>query len=576
MPQRTQAAASDRFRRRWWNAAAGLAIAVGSLRVVATYSVFSPTTDEPVHVASGMAWLTRIGGYGTEHPPLARAAAAAPLLLSGVRPRGERNATALLPKGLAPLAREGRALLFEAGRIERNLALARLGILPFFVLASALVWSWSCRLFGAGAGLASVVLFTSLPAVLAHAGLATTDMAVTATLFGAVYALSLWLERPTPLRGAVLGVAIALAVLSKLSTLLFFPAVGIALVLVSSFSRQRPPTTAPRWFTSAALAIVTVCVVVWAGYRFSTSPARSPELQPQALVRSLHVEGILSRHPGLREALFAVLRAPVPGELVDGVVAVVAHVRRGHAAYLFGEYREGGWWYFFPVVLAFKTPLGFLALAGVGLVAMLRRRRELGWKAFAPAASALAILLVVLPSRINIGVRHVLPIYPFLSVVAGYGAARLFSAPRRAGAFALGLILMLWHLGSSAVAHPDYIPYFNELAMGRPERVTLDSDLDWGQDTKRLAARLRQLGASRIAAGGLDFEYLEKTAGVRACTLDPYDPVTGWVAVPEHFLKVKGEKVRREMARSDTGFAWLEAHPFERVGKSIRLYRIAP
>ncbi|MGH9316856.1 MAG: ArnT family glycosyltransferase, partial [Thermoanaerobaculia bacterium] len=587
---------------RWWLAAV-LLTAIGVVRIVLTYSVFTATSDEPTHIASGIEWLTGVRGDDPEHPPLARVAAALPLFLSGVRPSGSRNASGLREEGrwdaiiLAraglnaqqqevgdpSLSSEGRALLYANGNYERSLSIARLGILPFFVVASVIVWTWASRLLGRGAGLAAVALFTSLPPVLAHSGLATTDMAFTTTLLGSVYAFVLWLDSPNLRRSLMLGALTGLAVLSKFSAFLFLPAIVVSLTGLRWLARKSIPSDAvetSRWRLRPAIVVAAVAfLMIWAGYGFSVRPATKSERRPHTtIVRSLGLEQFLSRHGNLRETAFTIMEAPFPaGELLDGAVTAWMHNRHGHPAYLFGEIRENGWWYFFPVVLAVKTPLGFSLLAGVGLFFLMRKRNEVGWEAWAPFVSASVILLVVLPSRINIGVRHVLPMYPFLSIVAGYGVARLLSAPRRAAAVTAGTVLLLWHVVSSAMAHPDYLPYFNELSFGRPERITLDSDLDWGQDLKRLGQRLRQLGADRVAVGGLDTDYLEKVMGIRARSLVPYEPTTGRVAISEHYLKVKAERFPREMGRSDRAFAWLERQPtFERVGQSIRLYWIEP
>src|SRR5208283_4828921 len=113
-----------------------------------------------------------------------------------------------------------------------TLALARMGILPFFVIACAVLWSWSRRLFGTGVALASTLLFTMLPPILAHSGLATTDMACAAFVFASIYAFSRWLERSAWPQSLLLGVSTALAVLSKFSSLVFLPACMLTALLL--------------------------------------------------------------------------------------------------------------------------------------------------------------------------------------------------------------------------------------------------------------------------------------------------------------------------------------------------------
>ena len=128
----------------WHNLLMGLALfllaGIGCARIVSTYHVFNQTTDEPAHLATGMEWLER-GTYTLEplHPPLARVAVAIGPYLSGLRLTGHDN-----------LWMEGNQLLLAQGRYLHNLSLARLGVLPFFLLATFLVWYWTRWRYGDG------------------------------------------------------------------------------------------------------------------------------------------------------------------------------------------------------------------------------------------------------------------------------------------------------------------------------------------------------------------------------------------------------------------------------------------
>src|SRR5271157_1382579 len=239
-------------------------VGIGAARIVSTYHTFSQTNDEPAHLAAGMEWLQR-GSYTFEplHPPLARVAVAVGPYLSGLRLNGHQN-----------LWMEGNELLLAQGRYLHNLSLARLGVLPFFLLATFLVWYWARVRYGNGPALVATILFTTSPVVLAHAGLATTDMALTATFTGALLAYINFLEKPTYLRSAILGATAALAVLSKFSALVFLPACGLTLLGTRWLMGQHRKENAlaavrARWGRAIALSSVVAVQVVWAGYRFS-------------------------------------------------------------------------------------------------------------------------------------------------------------------------------------------------------------------------------------------------------------------------------------------------------------------
>jgi hypothetical protein len=188
---------------------------LATLRIVATYEVFSHTNDEPAHIACGMEWLDKgVYRYDVQHPPLARVAAAIGPHLLGRRSHGSVGKLGILHEGLA--------ILYQDLRYDEVLATARFGVLPFFWVASFVVYVWARRDFGGRAAVIALFFFTFLPPVLAHAGLATTDMAVTTWLGAAFLAGRVWLEQPTPATAALLGACGALAVVSKFSSLAFF------------------------------------------------------------------------------------------------------------------------------------------------------------------------------------------------------------------------------------------------------------------------------------------------------------------------------------------------------------------
>jgi hypothetical protein len=187
-----------------------------------------------------------------------------------------------------------------------------------------------------------------------------------------------------------------------------------------------------------------------------------------------------------------------------------------------------------------------------------------------PAILTAVILLINLPTSLNIGVRYMLPLLPLLALTAGIGAAWLWRNQRAAA-----IALLLWTAISSVAAHPDYLAYFNELAGTHPESILVDSDLDWGQDMGRLAAELQRRRVPYLHMACL-YTGDDSRLGLPAWdSLEPYQPVTGWVAVSQTMLKNYGWMAAQQRGRSDLAFAWLDQHrPVGRVGKSILLYYI--
>jgi hypothetical protein len=255
---------------------------------------------------------------------------------------------------------------------------------------------------------------------------------------------------------------------------------------------------------------------------------------------------------------------PVPApQFFVGLFLVKIHNDDGHDAYLFGKYDGHGFWYYFPVLLFYKTPIPFLLLFAWGCAAIVLDRARA-----APLLLFAALLLSVLPSSINIGIRHVLPLYVFACAVAAYGVVAAWKPAAAFGRTALAG-LVLWMAIDSFAAHPDYLAYFNAFAGDEPARIAIDSNLDWGQDLLRLARFVRQehIDTFHIAYAG---SAILPNHGMRAESLEPFKAETGWVVVCETAVKLTGEGPSR-----GHGYDWLDAYrPYARIGKSIRVYSI--
>lgn len=532
-----------------------LLLLLGLGRIVSTYKSVSVTSDEIPNLACGMQWLDQGQySYGPFHPPLARIAIAIGPYLSGLRSQHKPDRW-----------QEGNAILDSAPRYKHALTLARLGILPFFVLACVVVWLWARRLAGEAGALIAVLLFSNVPPVLAHAGLATTDMALTACVAFALYGFYRWLEQPNWRTAALLGVGSALAFLCKFSGALFIAMGGLAMLVLYGLSREHNRGRAKQFAAAAAIAFV----IIWGAYRFSFGR------MSETVDASATSEGsILARTAGAVVRVVHTVPVPAPA-IFDGLLIVRDHDAGGHAAYLLGQNRTSGWWYFFPVALGVKSPLGFLLLVfagGFALVVGFRRRVD--WRMWAPASAALAILISCLPAHLNIGVRYVLPMFPMLAIAAAIGFVYLWQRGRAARIIACGLVA--WTVLSSLFAHPDYIPYFNELAGRHPERVLVDSDLDWGQDMGRLAEKLRAHRATHVYLACLYTATIDKLGFPPWDGLEPYKPVKGWVAVSQTELKTFAWAIAQQQGRKDLPYAWLNAYqPVDHAGKSILIYHIA-
>ncbi|HYL76309.1 MAG TPA: glycosyltransferase family 39 protein [Bryobacteraceae bacterium] len=532
--------------------AAIILVGIAVARILSTYAVFNQVWDEPISVACGMQWLDRgTYEYDRKHPPLGRVATAIGLYLTGTR-----------SFGMGDSVTEGNALLQTNGRYWRNLAIARLGALPFFIFACYVVWAWAEWVWGTSAALLAVGLLSSVPPVLGHAGLAMPDVALMATLSASLFSLCLWFEQPSLRRSLLLGGTLGLAILSKLTALVFFPACGVLLLLVYRARRSADGVVATSKIRVQRMLVVILltATVVWAGYRFSFYPATA--FKSHALVdRFVGQSGLM------HNVTYRALALPVPApEFFLGAWFLWQHNGLGDYNYFLGERSRAGWLLYYPIVLAVKSPLPLLLLFGVGLGVIARNKWRGTWRSWTFLAAVAGVLGVGFLSHVNIGIRHLLPIYVMLCAIAALGALRMLNGGRVA--VALGVTLLLWQAAESAFAHPDYLTYFNEFADGESGKFGVESDLDYGQDLARLATvcKQRQVGSLVLGYHGTADPNWFGFPPVR--TLAPDTRETGWIAISIYKLRIGEED-------NATAYSWLEQfQPVEHVGRSIRLYFI--
>jgi hypothetical protein len=356
------------------------------------------------------------------------------------------------------------------------------------------------------------------------------------------------MEQPTLRTGALFGLAGALAIVSKFSVLPYFAAAAV-FALIWYWAAERPQLNLfrelARRLPSLALAALVAFFVIWATYRFSYG-----------------------------KVYFANISLPAP-ELFAGIRDVLKHNAEGHPGYLLGKPSPQGFWYFYPVDLAVKTPIALIVFFLIG--AAVWRKSAILRRAWLPLAFSSGILAVALFSHINIGIRHVLPLYSGACVVGAIGLVWLMenSAARRWAGW-LGIALTLWYAGTSLLNHPDYLPYFNALAGSHPENISVDSDLDWGQDMKRLGARLREAGAKQVYYIPMGLGDMQQQFGFPPVigSVDAVNPMPGWNAVSLTVLK------QRRYGLQDR---YLDIQPwpdriggYEMIGKSTRLYYFPP
>ena len=548
---------------------------VACVRIVSTYPVLSQFYDEPYHIACGMEWLEKhVYLYERQHPPLSRIAVALPLYLRGLRSHAISGPRPPDPEGKLPIE-DGDAILNSNGAYMSNLAWARAGNLPFFLLSILLLGLLGDLLFGSLTAIVAVALFTLLPPVLGQAGVATTDMSPVAGLLAVIYALVVWVDRPTIGKSALFGLALGFSLITKFS-LLPFLALGFSITFV--WARLRHPEILPwrktaRWPLAANLTVISLIafLTIWSVYRFDFAAV----ITGHGYTPSTGSLGPLS------PVAHWMLTARIPlGEFLGGIGSVMVHNKLGHPSFLLGSFRTTGWWYYFPVVLAVKVPVSFLILLIFGLPFAFARLWSGDWRQALPLLFAAGILISCMMARINIGVRHILPIFPLFALIAAQGVVASFpgyaaSARSQSGGspffktrrLLIGLFTFTLII-ESVWAHPDYAAAFNILAGSHPERILVNADLDGGQDLKRLSDRVRILKVDRLKLGYFGTADVSRMGLPPIEELNRWEPVYGWVALSAFKLELE--------CAENGSYCWFQRQqPLERIGRSIFLYHLA-
>ena len=563
----------DRFKFELLAAAILFVMTANLVSVIARKSI---TTDEVVLIPSAYYHFVadEVHLIG-QHPPLCKLLAGLPLLF--LQPNEWR------PERTDPAGRSDQhewdytKHFWQDNKplFEQICFWARIPMIALTIALGVLVFLFARDLFGPRVGVIAVALFALEPTILAHGRVVQTDVPAAFGLLLTMLALLRYLRAPGWPAACVLGGAIAVALLAKFSMLILCPALGV-LVLVLLFRNQHRTVLVKH----ALAAAVTVVLVVNVAYFFYHRPLTPGDYKWIA-------ECFPASAPLLSRSVQA-LRLVLPTDFVMGVLWQAHHGRIGHPAGLLGMYRQHGWWYYFPVAFGLKATIPFLltSLCGIGWAVRRLYRFEDRRMLFVliPLVSYTALLML---SPIDIGVRYYLPGYIFL-VILSAGVLHSFlherlSASKPVLSAAVAIILG-WTFVEAVRSYPNYMPYMNQLAFARPHWWYLsDSNVEWGDDGKELAAWLRSRGESRVRAlllGG--FATLDFYGVNYVDALGKGDPPPRYLALGASFLngstvppyEIDGKRVSEEV-RVNTFDAYRRRTPEAIIGNSIYVFRNA-
>jgi glutamine amidotransferase-like uncharacterized protein len=552
----------------------------------------SPVHAEVQQLPAGLYhWEYGRFDFADVNPPLVRLVAALPLTWMSLKVdwRG------LEPHGLTREEYQIGSRFVEVNGLDcRRLFFAgRIICIPFSLLGLFFCWSWAKRLYGDLAGLLAAFLWCFSPSVLGHGQLVSTDLAAASMALVASYYSWAWLRTAAWTKALVAGVALGAAALIKLTLLLLFPLVVIWAMLFVFYEPARHPTPESR--RTRVWRYLRQCVVVFGialytinlAYCFEGVPFQPREMFFKSdLLRPLGINPIRDAESEASDVWFRDIWIPLPKSFVRGIDQQRYDFETPSYCYLNGQWKLGGWWYYYLYAFSIKTPLGTLAIGLLALTTLALSRRLSGhsphWlDEFIPLSMMLCVLLLV-SSQHNMSchMRYVFPLLGFFFVLCSRSVLLLHSGSRWSSA-AISVCLT-WSILSTLSQYPHNLGYFNDLVGPQNGHDYLNySNVDWGQDLFYLKDWYDEYPMARPLFLSVEALYNPSSFGIAHATpfkiaddhttvLGPESnrssgPRPGWYAVSKNNLIMRGGEYR-----------YLRRFiPVKTIGSAINLYHLS-
>lgn len=562
----------------------------------------SLTMDEKAHIPSGYSYLV-FGDYrlNPEHPPLAKDLSALPLLFLDLKFPLQDKSWAQDRNGQWDA---GYQFIFNSGNnADQIIFWARLPMMILLVFLGWFVFFWTRKIGGNKAGLMALILFSFCPTLLAHGRLVTTDVAAA---FGFLFATYFWinfLKNPNLKNTLIAGIMLGIALCLKFSLVLLIPCfiliTAVYAYLIKGGLFKDKIKSILKYFGKALVAgLVALILVIWPIYQLHI--VNYPiERQIQDTQQTFeHHSSKLVRDWSVKLAGNQITR-PI-AQYMLGLLMATQRVAGGNTLYFMGQVNNQAWKEYFPMMYLLKTPLPFhiLTLIVIGLwIASIKKcnffkkliNHLYKWTREHISEFSLLVILIVywitsIIGNLNIGVRHILPVFPIMYIFISIGFFRLKDEVKKKkmkiALSGLVAILMIWYVTSSLIIFPHYLSYYNELVGGTKNgyKYAVDSNYDWGQDLKRLADYVDKNNIEKINVlyfGGDDPKYrlgdkLDKTYLYKEREMNH-----GWIAISTTGLQEKRAKVIEGFDFNGAELEWLNNFkPVSRAGYSIFIYNI--
>jgi hypothetical protein len=525
----------------------------------------SPTCDEIAHhVASGYSYI-KTGDFrlNPANPPLMRMISAAPLLFLKLNaPFADKS----WEEGNSPVF--GRQFFYEVNHnADQIIFWARYPMALLSLFLGLLVFLWSRKLFGNTGGLLSLSLYAFSPNIIAFAGLATVDFGAALFNFTAIFSYWRYLRRPSRANLIISGITFGLAVATKYTNVILVP-LFILLALCTWWEKRRH---AGKQYSSLMLAkslffiYFVGLIVLFATYHFDLKPLLkgAPDVSEKIAYIHKFADLLALNKIGLtgERLVYFAQNIPIPfSTYIVGFLGVAHQLVVGMDTFLLGKHSVNGFWYYFLVVFLVKSTLPVIILFALSLLTLyLGGKRKMFNKIFL-LIPVVFLLTVASRGKVQIGLRHILSIYPLIFVFIGSLSLLNFKKWIK---IILCLVICFFQVRSLLSVYPYPLSYFNEAVNGPDNgyKVLRDSNVDWGHGLKALSQYLKDNGIGEVklyyfgtadpAYYGIHYEIPDSS--------DFEEPSEGVYAISAQYLEA---------------FSWTnECEPVAKIAHSIFIYK---
>ncbi|MBU2219308.1 glycosyltransferase family 39 protein [Patescibacteria group bacterium] len=577
----------------------------------------SATMDELAHIPSGYSYLAKQDyRLNPEHPPLIKDLSALPLLFLNLNFPVDVPAWTEYINGQWDM---GRIFIYESGNdADKIIHFARFPIMLLALLFGWLLFKWTKKLYGNKVGLLTLFFYTMSPTFIAHSRYVTTDLGAAFGFFIGLATFINFLINQTRKNLIIAGIAFGIAQLLKFSLVILAPIyllLAVLWVILENYGNLKKIISRSFKIIGKLILIGVIgVIIIWPVYQFHVLnyPIERQKADTEITLASFGFKPAVNLVVWLSDK--PVLR-PI-GQYLLGVLMVTQRASGGNTAYFLGTVSSEGSSLYFPLLYLLKEQLAFHILTLIAIIFAIRNiirsksknlRTAVEWMRdnFAIFASMIFIAIYfaqAVTSNLNIGVRHILPAFPFIYFLVARQIVRWakthdLEEPETLGQqikhffstflkslekYSLLSALLLWMFLMNIIAFPNYLSYYNEFGGGIKNgyKIATDSNYDWGQDLKRLKSfvdknNIEKIGIDYFGGGNIPYYFGDKGQMWWSPWGSPKDYGIEWLAVSANTLMSAQAKPAPGFERKfEDSYWWLKGkEPYARAGTSIFIYK---